>query len=471
MSHADDPFGGDGRSQNAEAASWPTFLLDPIGVVRRRWFLMTVGAVLGLAITAAATLFWKPVYRARATVLLSSQQIREDLVRATVRDDSISNINAMLGEVLSARNLSLLIHRLDLYAESSDERTAMELVGEMRTHIEVAPESSVSSGRRGQTSLVYGLAFDAHDSQQAADVANALAGLFVEASVARRNQLARRATEFLKRELESDERELREQSGRASEFRRSHRGTLPSELDQNLRKLDMLSERRSGLMAQIGEKNNRITTLMAMPEDLHKSDDEVMLDDLRRRLGQQTAVHTREHPNVAALERRIANLEETIAQAPPKGVGSRSAQVGAERRGLELLRSQLSETEAAITILDGQIDRTPIVAEQLATLEQKERVLEEDYVATLRKVEEAELAESLETAQQGAQVSVLDTAQPPVSAKLPRWMIAGAGVPVSLALALALAMLAEVVDPVVLKERQLEEAVDLPSLGSLPRMV
>ncbi len=465
----DDPFYSEPQAEPS-AQALPPFLLDPMGVLRRRWLMMTVVIVVGLAATAAGTALWKPIYEARATVLLSSQQIREDLVRATVRDDSISNINAMLGEVLSNRNLSLLIERLGLYADERDDRTALELVGKMRAAIEVAPERTLSGGRRGQTSMVYYLAFDAHDPRQAADGANALAGLFVQASVARRNELARRATEFLRRELERDERDLRAQSGRVSEFRRENRGALPEELDMNLRRLEVQTQRRSSLVSQIGEKNNRITTLMSLSNDEDKSNDELLLEDLRRQLSQQTAIHTDEHPNVTALERRIESLVKAIEENPSPQTNDTAAQIEAERRALDLLRQQLADTEATIEALDGQIDRTPMVEEQLATLLQKEHVLEEDYLETLRKVEEAELAESLETAQQGAQVSVLDAAQTPTSATVPRWMVAVGGLVITLGLALALAGLVEFFDPVVLSERQLEEAAELPSLGSVPRM-
>jgi len=97
-------------------------------------------------------------------------------------------------------------------------------------------------------------------------------------------------------------------------------------------------------------------------------------------------------------------------------------------------------------------------------------VLRENYLASLRKVEEAELAENLETAQHGAQIEILERARPPASPKLSRWLLLAAGVALSFGLAVGVAVLLELVDPVVLNARQIEDLIDRPLLGSLPRV-
>jgi capsular polysaccharide biosynthesis protein len=95
-------------------------------------------------------------------------------------------------------------------------------------------------------------------------------------------------------------------------------------------------------------------------------------------------------------------------------------------------------------------------------------VLREDYLDAERKVQDAELANHLESAQQGAQVSVLDSAPVPTSPERPRWLIALAGVGLSGVLALASALLLELFDPVVLGIRQIQSQNSSPILGSLP---
>jgi len=445
----------------------PEFLFDPLGVVRRRWIAIVLCLVLGSAATGAVWAGWTPTYVAQATLLITSQQIPEDFVRSTVREDSLGNISAMLGEVLSQDNLSRVIEEKDLFPERRADTPRIDLVNEVRSRVSAGQEY----GQSGRTAaLVYGISYESEYPAEAAAVANALAELFVESSIERRNSQARRATTFLRRELERDERELREHAKQLSEFRRAHRGELPSELESNLRTIDVLSTRRESLTNQIASKKNQILSLTAQ-EGAGPSETRVLLDELRRELARESAAHTEEHPNVKALRGRVARLEEVLVDEPKTLPPDVKRLIDTEEREIARMRGQIADIDAELAELDARVDRTPAVEEELTALQQKEAVLREDYVKSMRKVEEAELAESLESAQQGGQVSILDTAEPPTSPKRPRWLLAALGMGATLGLAVALAVLLELVDPVVVSPRQLEGLVDRPVLGSFPKIV
>jgi len=455
--------------EGAESIQLPPFLLEPMGVLRRRWPWMLLALVAGLAATAAVVLTWKPVYEAQATILITSQQIPEDFVRSTVREDSINNINAMLGQILSQENLSKLIEQFSLYPDLAGSAGRERAIDRMRKDVAVGPSDEFSEG----ASIIYSIAYKAPEPNVAAKVANSLAELFIDASVASRNAQARRTTDFLRQALERDEKELREYSRQVSEFRRAHRGELPGELQTNLRKLEMLSQHRESLNAQIAAQENRLDVLSTQSGEREPTENEVLLDELRRQLARESAVNTDEHPNVQALRRRIARVEEAVAQdrARESGPTEQMRRLRADESfALGQLKQQLARAEREIAQLNGHIDRTPVVGEQLSALEEKEQVLREDYVASLRKVEAAELAENLESARQGGQVSMLDTAQPPTKPKRPLWLIGLGGVGASFGLALALAVLLELVDPVLLSPRQLEGVAERPVLGSLPKI-
>jgi capsular polysaccharide biosynthesis protein len=95
-------------------------------------------------------------------------------------------------------------------------------------------------------------------------------------------------------------------------------------------------------------------------------------------------------------------------------------------------------------------------------------VLRDDYTASLRKVEAAELAENLESARQGGQVSILDNAAVPTSPATPRWIVLFAGIGATLGLAVAVALLLEFVDPVVIGSSAVAKLSDRPVLGTVP---
>ncbi|MGH7337784.1 MAG: hypothetical protein ACREI7_09405, partial [Myxococcota bacterium] len=222
----------------------------------------------------------------------------------------------------------------------------------------------------------------------------------------------------------------------------------------------------ASLAQQIAAKEDRILTISSQGGGT-LSEGEVLIGELRRELARQTAVHTDEHPNVIALRERIAWLEASERKAPTLPAATR-ALIETERRDIARMRNQLAQIEADLAELNARLDRVPQVAEQLAALEQKEAVLREDYAQAMRKVQDAELAQSLESAQQGAQVSILDPAAPPTSPKLGRSLILLIGLAASLALGLGIAVLLELIDPVVIGMRQVEKWNDSPLLGTVP---
>jgi uncharacterized protein involved in exopolysaccharide biosynthesis len=452
------------RASDADSGGQiPPFLLDPIGVTKRRRLPMAICLAVGLALTIAAVVAWKPAYLAKATLLITSQQIPSDFVRSTVQADSLANINAMIGEVLSAENLSKLIDRHNLFPNRKPDTKRIDLVNSMRARISGNPQRSQSDRTQ---SIVYEISYTARDPVEASTVANSLAGLFVEASVARRNTQARRTTEFLRGALERSEVELRKQSKKISEFRQAHRGELPDEQESSLRRLELLSTQRDSLSEQIASKEDRL--LLVSSRSSGATESEKLANDMRRQLASEIAIHTDDHPNVIALRDRLARLEEANRNLPlPAAAGEMLA---AERREIARMREQRARVEAELVDLNQRVDRIPIIAEELTALEQKESVMREDYTAALRKVEQAELAENLESAQQGGQVSILDEAAVPSSPTRSRSLLLLAGVLLSGGFALAIALLLEFVDPVLIDARQVENLSGKPVLGSVPHV-
>jgi uncharacterized protein involved in exopolysaccharide biosynthesis len=450
-----------------DAPSLPAFVSDPIGVLRRRWHWMVLAWVIGLFATGVATYLNEPIFSATATVLITGQQIPERFVATTVKEDSISTVNAMVGQVLSHENLLPLIESYGLFAEETQRGASSgDLVRKFRGRTDVHPGAPISRSRRNENALIVEIDHRSEDPNEAADVANALASLFIEASIERRSGQARKATEFLRRQLARDEREQRARAKEAAEFRREHRGELPSELDSNLRRLELSAGRLELLGAQIQSKQSQILALEALPGTQAPSADEALLDELRRQLASATASYTDEHPNVVSLRDRLSRLEGKVAKE--RSARGTSARILAEQRELAVLMNQKFKTQQQIDELTLRVDRTPAIGEQLTMLAQREQVSRENYLTSLRKVEEAELAESLESAQQGALVKILDPALPPSSPDRPSSMVALVGLMGSLGLALAIAVLAELVDPVIVGAAQIEQLVDAEFLGAMP---
>jgi uncharacterized protein involved in exopolysaccharide biosynthesis len=286
--------------------------------------------------------------------------------------------------------------------------------------------------------------------------------------------------DFLERELERSEVQLREQNQKIREFKESHRGELPSELAANLSKMDRLQLQRQSLSLQIAEAETRLATLVtrssaAAAPDVASPDASLLL--LEQELAKQLSSRTDRHPDVVALRRRIAALEKdlekdadlTVAEntkSPP----SRLSLLEASQRTIEELKAQLAETESSLRLLDARVASTPARHEMMIALEERESVLREKYLEFLTKFQDAKLAQSLELAQHGERFSLVDPAVEPTRPVRERRRYAAFGGIVSLALAFGVGILLEIRDPVLLSADQLELVSQLPVLGSVSRI-
>jgi len=454
------------EDENFENPGLPDFLRDALGIPRRRWLAVTVGACVGLAFAATLLLRWTPIYEAAASILVASQRIPKEFVRTTVEEDAYSQLNAVVGRVLSRERLTAMIVEFDLYPGLRESFPMSEVVLRMRNAIEVEPQNQIENQRHPSARL-FRISYQGADPELAAAVTNRLASLFVEAGLQDRIEQAVGIKEFLQRELTETERELRAQDDLISDFKERYRGELPSELDSNLRHLERLANQRSSLVVQIAEAETRIAMISAREIDPNSA--ESRLAELQGRLDRELAVRTDEHPSVLSLKRQLAAAEREVA-ARAVDPSSPSGVVAAMRRGIDQMRAQLVTNEEEARSLDERVARTPRRQEELAALVEKETVLREKYLEFMRKVNAAEMAQDLETAQYGAQVSILDRAQPPVKPVRSRRLLLALGIAATLGLAGGLGLLFEMLDPVLVDSDQVEGLTGMPVLGSVPRL-
>ena len=236
----------------------PDALRDPVGLIRRRWPWMLVTLLVALVATVLFFVLSEPRYLAQATVLVTSQPISKDYVRSTIAGDPLEKINAIVNEVLSPRSLVGVIEEYGLYPELRDSETLGQIAIEARKNVHIDMESGIGRRSARAGAQLFKIGFEAGDPEVAATVANELAGLFNNANLQRRSEQVRVTTEFLRRELENAENELRDQSREITEFKERYRGELPADLAPNLAELERLQQQRQSLVVQIAEVETQI---------------------------------------------------------------------------------------------------------------------------------------------------------------------------------------------------------------------
>jgi uncharacterized protein involved in exopolysaccharide biosynthesis len=182
------------------------------------------------------------------------------------------------------------------------------------------------------------------------------------------------------------------------------------------------------------------------------------------------AVHTEEHPNVIALKRRIERMETEVATvSDQRGRWEKleREQIAQTEGELDRLRVQLAGMISQLEALDLRVERIPDNQEAIEALTQRAGVMRESYLEFLRKVQDAELAETLEAAQQGPRVSVLDPASPPAGPVTSARMLMLMGLAGAFGLALVVGLGLELIDPVALGAGHVEATGLTPLLGSV----
>jgi succinoglycan biosynthesis transport protein ExoP len=459
-----------------ERSQFPEFLRDPWGVIRRRWpWMVAVFVVTSIAGGAFVSRI-PEVYQASGRLLLTRQRIPDDFVRPTSLEQVPDIVDAIVGEILSGDSLVSVAETTDFRERMGVDGSMTEVIDQMRDLITVESDLDLEEESRRRSTrwdeiFILAIRFEARDPAVAADVANELVSRFMSAHLERQTGQARLATEFLRQDAKRAEAELAQQRSRITAFTKAHRGELPTELDTKLARLDRLQQQSQSLALQISNAEGRL--LVQQKELQSEQPVEEALDELRAQLVEQQGIYTDEHPNVIALRRQVEALEaESARQRAGDGTAlvSSDPAVAAVQHEVEALRAQARDVEQMIGELDAAITAIPAWREELLALEQDEELLRDRFNEATKKVQDAELAESLQQAQQGFQVSRLDAAATPAKPMRTRWKFAVLAAGAVLGVSGLVGLLLEYADPVIVTSRQLETQTGMLPLGVIPRI-
>jgi uncharacterized protein involved in exopolysaccharide biosynthesis len=453
-------------TQDDEAGGLPAFLSDPRGVLQRRWPWLAGVASVGVVATAIYVSQVPVTFLASATLVFNNQKISNQFVASTA--DPMSQLDALVGEILSRDRFAPLVEKHNLYPSMRANTPMAELVGIARGNVVVSPEGSMFPSQRGSTASVFRISFRDLDPLVAAAMANDLATLFTAAAGKATGDAARTTVDFMRAERDRSERELRAQERLIAEFKEKYRGELPSELGPNTSKLERIAMQRQTLAVQLEAAETRLADLEKLGDLANPSSPYSRLSALRSKLVIELAANTEEHPNVIALRRQIEALtREVSGGAQPSGDPGEDIALRTEREQVSDLRMEIVRLTAETAQLEERVSHTAQREEDLSALTRKQLVLNETYISNLRKLEAAELTLSVESAQQGSRVDVLDRAAPPSEPESTRLKLLAAGLLGSILGGVAVAVLLELIDPVIVSVQQIEDELGLPVLGSI----
>jgi uncharacterized protein involved in exopolysaccharide biosynthesis len=202
------------------------------------------------------------------------------------------------------------------------------------------------------------------------------------------------------------------------------------------------------------------------------------IKDLNEQKQALQALYTDDHPDVVAISRKIATLQEEIARVPDKSAPAAVSrpdspqlqklkfQLRAAQQSMVSAKQQQARIEQQIRIYEARIESSPMVEEEYKQITRDHDTALQFYNSLLTKMNESSMATALEHRQQGEQFRVMDAPNLPDEPLFPKPRIfAGGGLAAGLGLGLLLAGLLEYRDNSLRNERDIWAFTKLPTLA------
>jgi succinoglycan biosynthesis transport protein ExoP len=473
-------------------------IADVMGIAKRRGKLIAV--VAGVVILS---IFWiamalPNLYSSSAVILVEPQSVDEALVNSGVRESDLNErLGLMTAEILSRNRLSKIIDDVGLYKNESKSMERSEVVDLMRSYVTVEPvlsELEETTARRGELSFnTFRILFRNERATVAAEVAQKIANDFINANIDARTEITAKSLDFMQDEIRSLSEQIESLEKQISTVKEENPGRLPEDLESNKRILqfamnDLRDAQRIFDAATSDEafwKNQALAAAtMAGSDDQASPGYRLRALELER--GSSLARgFTEKHPDVVRIEAEIALLKQQMAQTVrdgeagieglgPKSIAEQNARSEQGRAGLRAIAAteDIERLRVVVADVEARIGSTPGVAERLDALNRRYEHLYTSYQDFSRRLQQAGVQATMERRQLGEKFMILESAFPAPEPSSPnRILLLILGALFGLVLGTGVGLAAEVADTSVHTTNELQSALGLPVLVSVPKIM
>jgi len=261
----------------------------------------------------------------------------------------------------------------------------------------------------------------------------------------------------------------------------------------NLAMMDNLNQQlrlNSDNQTRVIERRDSITGLLAeaaaSPQSGLAEPRGARLARLQQELAAARSRYTEQHPSVIRLKAEIAATEQEPAEPKPKGAGKTDMtglpaspyvlrlreMLGGAESDLRVLKIEEQRLRADIAAYQQRLENTPKREQEYLEVSRDYDTTRELYASLSKRLEAAQLAESMEQRQKGEQFRILDPAVPSGLPAAPnRLKLLGMSLVLSLGLAGGALMLAEMLDTSFHSTDELRQFTIVPVLVRVPKIV
>jgi len=470
--------------QNSTETIKPKEIIEII--LKRRWHIIITFCLLMIA--GICSVFFLPkAYTSSTLILIQPQKMPEEFLRSLVYADLDSRINTISQQITSRTNLEKIIKKFNLFPKPEHKKIFMEdKIKKIRKQISIV---LIREHGRGSANA-FSLSFKGRDPEVVKNVTNALAKYFIEENLKfRQDRVIVTYDVFLKNELSTMRNRLEESEKAIEDFHERNMGSLPEQLETNLRVLDRLQVQLSEEQQSLRDAKNRLDILENQTHRITGTQtseqpvqpgigDSTDPEQIREQLTSLKLRYTDNHPDVIRLTKILVDLEAAgkNEEEPSTWLSSLSAfdrkQHEKIKSEIKALQGDISETFNKIQAIEKRVEDTPKKEQELVSLKRNYDNINLTYNSLLARKREAEMSVNMESKQKGEQFRIIDPARiakrpsEPDMNKLFMLFIAA-----SLCIAGGIVYLLEHMDSSFRKPDDIESHLDLPVLATVPTIL
>jgi polysaccharide chain length determinant protein (PEP-CTERM system associated) len=463
-------------------------------VARKRWWVVPVCAVGCGALGLLVAMQLPKKYTSQTLVLVARPAVSEKYVDPISTQDPNQRLASMKQQIMSRTRLEPVLEKFDIYHEERNKVHMEDLVDRLRTAIDISPlEPMPGTQDRNLSGFKVAVTFD--NPQTAQQICTEITSMFMEQNARALEQGAVRTNTFITQQLDQAKAKLDEQDAKLAQFKRLHLGLMPEEVQSNFTLLASMNtqlESNTQSLSRAQQDKAFHESLLTTEETNWKAsrrseqNPETIEEQLRNLQGQLTVLESRytaEHPDVLKMKNQISELKKKLAEVPSTDSPSTGTRTAVDPPQIQKLRATLRQDDVSIgeltkrqgqiqdqiRILEGRIQSSPMVEQQLKELTRNYQSALDFYNDLLKKQQNSAMATDLTHQQQGEQFNVLDAPNLPTSPSFPKILnFAGGGLGGGIALGFAILYVLMAMDQSLHTERDVEVFLKLPVLTSVP---
>lgn len=423
---------------------------DYLKAVRDHKLLVIVPIVLSVGIAWLLCLWLPKSYRSSTLLHFEEQKVRYvkgvDAPTAEGASEKLevmqSGINKMRQVLYRRELLAQVAQEFHLYGYDKENATpAFEdgVVGQMRDSVKIETPKD---------SPFLKVSFVNENKLTARNVTARMAELFIQEIAKSRVVIAESSSEFIQQELDKLKVQLEAKERALAQFKATHLGSLPEQMESNLRAIDRLEGETTAQNEAEKTLNTRLASLDKAireyedpgndmsPRRVARDPRLARINELARTLRGMQTVYKESYPDLAVIRAEIKQLqamttEEFVGLHPEPGDSENAEPVRGKKKSLDPYKAELlKQREEILSQLDlgevrkariasdikkyeGRLESTSLHQQELMVTQRDYDNMQKSYQALLEKKLNVSMAGELERKRQGTQLRIIDPASLP----------------------------------------------------------